>query len=214
MGFEGRRTLGKGGAYRPGSVPLWDVDLEADNIGGLTVMSIREWFQSIRTDVPPATGDTDTVRRIVAELDELDPSRARFLAAFAYVLSRVASADLKISDVETARMVEFLVRLGHLSEAQAILVVEIAKNQNKLFGGTENFLVTRELRDIASDAEREDLLDCLFAISAADDAVSGDEETQIWQIARELGFSHDDYIRVRMAYSSKRTVLRRDEAAR
>ena len=50
--------------------------------------------------------------------------------------------------------------------------------------------------------------------SAADDAVSGEEETQIWQIARELGFSHDEYIRVRMAYSDKRTVLRRDDIAR
>ena len=177
-------------------------------------MSIREWFQTIHQSAAPPSGDTDTVRRIVAELDELDPSRARYLAAFAYVLSRVAGADLEISEVETARMVELLIRLGHLSEAQALLVVEIAKNQNRLFGGTENFLVTRELRSIASDAERADLLDCLFAVSAADGAVSGEEETQIWQIARELGFSHDEYIRVRMAYSDKRTVLRRDDIAR
>lgn len=176
-------------------------------------MSIRQWFQTIRPNAAAPSGDTDTVRRIVAELDELDPSRARYLAAFAYVLSRVAGADLEISDVETARMVQLLIPLGHLSEAQALLVVEIAKNQNRLFGGTENFLVTRELRAIASDAERADLLDCLFAVSAADDAVSGEEETQIWQIARELGFSHDEYIRVRMAYSDKRTVLRRDDTA-
>ena len=137
-----------------------------------------------RADRP---GDTETVRRIVGELDHLDPVRARYLAAFAYVLSRVASADLHISDVETARMVELLVRFGQLPEAQAVLVVEIAKSQNRLFGGTENFLVTREFRDIASDAERETLLDCLFAVSAADDAVSGEEETQIWQIARSSG---------------------------
>jgi len=210
----GRRTRAEGGSHRAGTVPLWDADLEADNIGGLTVMSIREWFQTIRPSAAPPSGDTDTVRRIVAELDQLDPSRARYLAAFAYVLSRVAGADLEISEVETARMVELLIRLGHLSEPQALLVVEIAKNQNRLFGGTENFLVTRELRAIASEAERADLLDCLFAVSAADDAVSGEEETQIWQIARELGFSHDEYIRVRMTYSDKRTVLRRDDIAR
>jgi len=177
-------------------------------------MSIREWFQAIRTTEPTVAGDTDTVRRIVGELDQLDPIRARFLAAFAYVLSRVASADLHVSDVETARMVELLVRVGQLPEAQAVLVVEIAKSQNRLFGGTENFLVTREFRDIASDAEREVLLDCLFAVSAADDEVSGEEETQIWQIARELGFSHQEYIRVRMAYSDKRTVLRHDDERR
>jgi uncharacterized tellurite resistance protein B-like protein len=177
-------------------------------------MSIRDWFQSLRESTPAVAGDTDTVRRIVAELDELAPSRARYLAAFAYVLSRVAGADLDISDVETARMVEIVLQLGHLSEAQAILVVEIAKHQNRLFGGTENFLVTRELRSIASDAERGELLDCLFAVSAADGAVSGEEEAQIWQIARELGFSHDEYIRVRMTYSDQRTVLRRDDRPR
>ena len=38
------------------------------------------------------------MRRIVGELDRLDRERARFLAAFAYVLSRVAAADLDLGD--------------------------------------------------------------------------------------------------------------------
>lgn len=176
-------------------------------------MSFLEWFQAIRAPQPAGVGDTETVRRIVRELDRLDSARARYLAAFAYVLSRVAGADLDISDIETARMIELVVRHGQLPEAQAVLVVEIAKRQNRLFGGTENFLVTREFREIASEAERDTLLDCLFAVSAADDEVTGEEEAQIWQIARELGFSHAEYIRVRMAYSDKRTVLRRDDGA-
>jgi uncharacterized tellurite resistance protein B-like protein len=173
-------------------------------------MSILDWFQSVRSNATVRPGDTDTVRRIVSELDHLDADRARYLAAFAYVLSRVAGADLHISDVETAKMVDVLQRVGHLPEAQAILVVEIARSQHRLFGGTENFLVTREFRQIASDVQREELLDCLFAVSAADDAISGDEEAQIWQIASELGFAHADYIKARLAYSHKRTVLRRD----
>ena len=127
------------------------------------------------------------------------------------MLSRVASADLYISDAETAKMVTLVERIGHLPEAQALLVVQIAKSQNRLFGGTENFLVTREFRDIASDAQRHDLLDCLFAVSAADDEVSGPEEEQIRQIARELGFSHPEYIQARLAYSDKRTVLRKTD---
>jgi uncharacterized tellurite resistance protein B-like protein len=177
------------------------------------VMSIRDWFQSVRGNAPAPPGDTETVRRIVGELDQLEPARARYLAAFAYVLSRVAGADLEISEAETASMNALLQRVGHLPEAQAVLVVEMAKSQNRLFGGTENFLVTREFRDIATDAERRELLECLFAVSAADEAVSGEEETQIWQIARELGFEHDEYIRVRMTYSDKRTVLRQPRPA-
>jgi uncharacterized tellurite resistance protein B-like protein len=154
-------------------------------------------------------GDTETVRRIVGELERMDPSRARFLAAFAYVLSRVASADLKISDDETEKMVEIVQKLGHIPEEQAVLVVAIATNQNKLFGSTEDYLVTREFREIASDEQRIEMLDCLFAVSAADDSITGDEEEQIRQISNELGFTHEDYIQARLAYSDKRSILKR-----
>jgi len=173
-------------------------------------MGLLDWIRSEASKKPSARGDTDTVRRIVAELDKLEPGRARHLAAFAYVLSRVASADLHISEAEMRKIVEILQRVGRLPEQQALLVAEIAKSQNLLFGGTENFLVTREFKEIASDDERRELLDCLFAVSAADDAITGDEEGQIWQIAAELGFQHREYIEARLAYSDKRTVFRRD----
>ena len=171
-------------------------------------MSLLDLLRS-RAAQPSAAGDTDTVRRIVGELDKLDGARARYLAAFAYVLSRVAGADLDISDVETAEMVRLVERVGHLPEAQAIVVVEIAKSQNRMFGGTENFLVTREFREIATDEQRRELLECVFAVAAADQAITGEEEAQIWQIAAELGFRHEEYVQVRLKYSDKRTVFRR-----
>ncbi len=76
------------------------------------------------TERPAASrrGDTETVRRIVSELEALDPARARFLAAFAYVLSRVAHADSHISEDETEKMREIVQTLGHLPDAQALLV--------------------------------------------------------------------------------------------
>jgi uncharacterized tellurite resistance protein B-like protein len=173
-------------------------------------MSLWEWLRS-STSARAASehpGDTETVRRIVGELDRQDPARARYLAAFAYVLSRVAGADLRISEVEVTRMVDLVQRVGHLPEAQALLVVEIAKNQNLLFGGTENFLVTREFNSLASDEQRRELLDCLFAVAAADDAITAEEEAQIHQTASELGFSHQEYVAVRARYADKRTLLR------
>lgn len=158
---------------------------------------------------PHAAGDTETVRRIAAELDELPPERARYLAAFAYVLSRVAGADFGISDEETRAMVALLADDGTLSEAQATLVVEIAKAQNRLAGGTENFLVTREFRYIASEAERRSILDCLFRVAAADSVISASEDAQISQIAGELGFTQLEFVTARLAYSDKRAVLHR-----
>ncbi len=162
-------------------------------------MSILDWVKSLQTSARSDHGDTETVVRIVRELDKLDPQRARFLASFAYVLSRVAGADRVISDVETTTMVDIVTRTGPLPRSQATLVVEIAKNQNKLFGGTEDFLVTREFRNLATDEERRGLLDCLFSVSAADAQISPEENKEMRQIASELGFTHEEYIRARLA---------------
>ena len=153
--------------------------------------------------------DTDTVKLIVGELEALDPARARFLAAFAYVLSRVAHADSNVCVSETAAMREIVQQLGHLSESQAVLVIEIAKSQARLFGGTENFLVTREFRDIATPTERLHLLDCIFAVAAADGAISTIEESQAGQIAKELGFTQPEYASALAVHGEHRSVLQR-----
>ena len=166
------------------------------------------------TAAPTSTGDTETVRRIAGELEALKPERARYIAAFAYILGRVAHADQDISRAETTAMEEIVRGLGHLPEEQAVLVVEIAKSQARLFGGTENFLVTREFNEVASRAQKEELLDCLFAVSAADDSISAVEETQIRQIASELGFTHREYVDARAGYSDQREVMRSFREAR
>lgn len=160
------------------------------------------------TKAEPSEGDTETVRRIVGELEALDRDTARYLAAFAYILSRVANADLDISRDETRRMEQIVHDLGHLPEEQAVLVVEIAKSQNRLFGGTENYLVTREFKHLATPEQRQELLDCLFAVSAADESISIAEEEEIRRIASELGFAHKEYIEARQRYSEYRDVLK------
>ena len=183
---------------------------EHANVG--PAMAILKWLGlsgASETEADAGNAATKTVRRIVSELEALPPDRARYVGAFAYILGRVAHADLDISEVETRKMETVVQELGHLPEAQAILVVQIAKSQNQLFGGTENFLVTREFRDITTEEQRIELLDCLFAVSAADDSISSAEESQIRQIASELGFSHKQYISARSAWSDKREVLKR-----
>jgi uncharacterized tellurite resistance protein B-like protein len=172
-------------------------------------MSILEWLGLKRDAARGDAGDTDTVRRIVGELRTLPAEQARYVAAFAFILARVAHADLVISEEETHKMERIVRDLGHLPAAQAILAVEIAKRQSELTGGTENFLVTRELKEIATREQCRELLDCLFAVSAADDSISGVEETQIRQIASELGFSLEELIEIRSAWNDKREILRR-----
>lgn len=173
--------------------------------------SILDLFRR-RSHEPSGGGDTATVRKIVRALEAMDAERARFVAAFAYLLSRVANADLDISADETRAMEDIVRSFGELPEEQAVLIVEIAKSQNRLFGGTEDFQVAQEFKRLSSREQREELLHCLFAVSAADDEISGDEEAGIRQISDELGFSHREYVEVRTHYNDKRSVMRRIRA--
>ena len=152
--------------------------------------------------------DTDTMRRIAAELEALPETRASHLAAFAYILGRVAHSDSNFSEAETLKMQEIVSGLGRLPEAQAVLVVEIAKNQVRLFGSTENFLVTRRFREMASPDQRVELLDCVFAVSAADQSISVLEEAQAGQIAKELGLNHDEFVAARITYQEHLETLK------
>lgn len=155
------------------------------------------------------TGDTATVRRIVGELDALPPERARFVAAFAFLLGRVANADLDISDEETGVMEQLVREVGELPPEQAVLAVQIAKSQNRLFGSTEGFQVARELKEVSTPEERLHVLECLFAVSAADEEVDSEEERRIRQIADELALSHRQYVEARQTVHEYRTVIRR-----
>ena len=139
-------------------------------------------------DAPAGTGagETATVRRIVARLEALPPDQARYLAGFAYVMSRAAHADLDISDAETRAMERFVVELGGIDESEAVLVVEMAKLQARHHGETEDFVVTREFGRHATLEQKRALLRCCFAVGAADDTIGPDEAGVVNQIAREL----------------------------
>jgi uncharacterized tellurite resistance protein B-like protein len=164
-------------------------------------------FLGVRTPASDAGGETETVRRIAARLESLPPERARHLAAFAYVLARVAHSDLEIDASESAEMERLVRVLGELPEAEAALVVEIAKSQARLLGGTENYVVTREFRRHATPEERARLLECAFAVAAADGSISSVENVECGRIADELGFTREEMLAVRSAFRDKLSVL-------
>jgi uncharacterized tellurite resistance protein B-like protein len=152
--------------------------------------------------------ETETVRRIVQALDRLEPERARLMAAFAYLLGRVAGADLKISDDEVQVMERLIVERCGLDPAQAILVAQMAKTQTLLFGGTENYLVARKFGQIATREQSRGLLECLFAVAAADGSISVVEDNEIRRITNELRLTHEEFIQARSEYHDYLAVLR------
>jgi uncharacterized tellurite resistance protein B-like protein len=147
--------------------------------------------------------DTDTVRRIAAQLERLEPEQARYLAAFAYVLARLANADLRIDETEEEEMRQITRRIAHLSEAESALVVEIAKTQAKTLGGTQDYVVTRQFRELSTREQRGELLQCLYAVAAADGTISSEESAEIVKIGEELGFTRPESTSLRSRYRDK-----------
>src|SRR5262245_57054840 len=154
-----------------------------------------------------SSAETETVRKIVGALDKLEPDRAKFIASFAYVLSRVARADLQISPAETHAMEQIGMEKGGLPEEHAVIVVQMAKTQTMSFGATETDAVTREFNSSARQDENMALLHCLFEASAADQPISSVEDSEIRQIASELKIEHRDFITVRTSYRDHLAVL-------
>lgn len=162
----------------------------------------------IGSDVAGEVRDTETVRRIAAELDALPVAEARYLAAFSYVLARVARADLEISPEETEQMTRLVREWSTLGEAQALLVVQLAKTQAVALGGTENYLVTRQFKELSDRAQRVDLLRCMFAVAAADRNISSIENAEITAIAIELDFTDAEIASIRAGYREQLAVLK------
>jgi len=151
---------------------------------------------------PSATeeAETETVRRIARALEEVDPARRRFLAGFAYVLARAANSDLTVTE-EEARVMEHVVsRIAGLPEAQAVLVVEIARNQAELYGGTEDYLVTREFNQGASAEERHAAVAACFAVASSDGEITAEEYAELTEIAEELDVPRTELNAIRNEY--------------
>ena len=161
---------------------------------------------------PSSGGDgrsSETVRAIVDRLERLDPDRARYIAAFSYVLSRVAHADLGVSAEETLEMERLTRERAGPDGNEATLVVHMAKSRAILFAATENYIVTREFARMATIEQKRGLLDCLFAVSAADGTISGTEESEIRLIVAELDLSRADFIAARAGYLEYVAVLKK-----
>jgi uncharacterized tellurite resistance protein B-like protein len=160
------------------------------------------------TPAPTAAADTETVRRIVGQLEAMPRERARFLAAFAYILTRAAEGDMDVSEAE-AREIEVLVaEQASLPEAQAVLVAEMARHQALLYGGTEDYLVTRQFKELSTDEERLALLRCCYLVSGADDDISIGESDTLQDIAVELDVDRHAVNGIREEFASKLSTIK------
>ena len=162
----------------------------------MPVKSIRAWLGVDR----PEEDEFAPLHETLEALDHLESDRARYLSAFAYLLGRVAHADQHVSREETSAMEALVREHGQLPHDQAMIVVQLAKSSNLLFGGTANFLVARQFYALATYDQKLALMRCLFEVSAADEAISTAEEGEIHRIANELRIDQPDLVALRVAH--------------
>jgi len=162
----------------------------------------------------PATDETESIRRIAGQIEALPIEQRRFIAGFAYVLARAANADLDFSEAELEYMEGAVVEVGHLSKAQAVLVVEMARNMTELYGATEDYVVTREFAKNSTREQREDLLRTAFAVGAADDSITAAESAELNQIGKELMFRADEIDAIRNEFRDQLAAIQAMRAAR
>jgi uncharacterized tellurite resistance protein B-like protein len=167
-------------------------------------MSIWKWLGLDRAEAPR---DVEGVDRIEQALDGLEPTQARYVACFAFILTRSARADHAVTDGEARAMANVIAERGGIPADQASLVVEIARRQALRSGGTDDYIVTREFNALATREQKLALLDCLFAVSAADASILTVEENEIRRVANELKLEHGDYIAVRASHLKHLAVM-------
>jgi uncharacterized tellurite resistance protein B-like protein len=158
--------------------------------------------------------EPESLRRVLAELETLEPDRARYLAAFAYILARVAHADLQVDANELRRMERALIELGDLDEGEARLAVQVAVDQVVAVGGTDNYLVSREFRAMTEKPARLRLMRCLLSVAAADDSITSDESSEVTAIGQELGFGRSEISALRFEFRDKLAVLKKSDTER
>jgi tellurite resistance protein len=174
----------------------------------------REKSQPMVDAQVAAANESESIRRIAGEMEALPIEQRRFIAGFAYVLARAAHADLDFSTVELRFMEQAVIEVGHLSEAQAVLVVEMARNMAELYGATDDYVVTREFTNNSTREQREDLLRTAFAVGAADDSITAAESAELNQIGKELGFRADEVDAIRNEFRDQLAAIQAMRAAR
>jgi uncharacterized tellurite resistance protein B-like protein len=173
-----------------------------------TSVSLIHSLLGLKKPADSSNEDPRAVQAISTRLQTLPEEEARYLAAFAYVLARTAYADLDVSDKEVEAMHGIVQDHTQLGRDHAVLVVDLATTQARTLGGTQDFVVTKLLGQIATPQQRMEVLECILAVAAADDLIIGEEENEIRLISRQMGISDKVFLEALSRYRDKRSVMK------
>lgn len=143
----------------------------------------------------PSAGEiqlADAIRFTAAQIAHMPTGSCEYFDALAFVLSRVAEADCRITSAETRRMELVLQEHASLNPAQAALVVEIARHRKRIADAGRAYCESRHLRRHLDSTESARVLGVLFEVASADGDIADCELAEILQVAAELGFTESE----------------------
>jgi uncharacterized tellurite resistance protein B-like protein len=169
---------------------------------------LRKLGLDVDVDADEGKSEVQALDALEEALAHVQPAEARRIAAFAYLLSRVAHADDDVSDAEREAMQRLLVDRAHLAPEQAAIVMGIATSRIVHVRGTQDYLVSREVAGRATLEEKRALIDGLYAVCAADGLISTVEDNDVRRVASEIDLEHQDVVDIRRRYRDSLAVLK------
>ncbi len=171
-------------------------------------MSLRDLLSTLGLRGGAAAPPADPfLRRLHEQLGRVDAARLEYLAGFAGQLARVANADGGISPAEAEAMTAQLSAHGRLSPDDAAVVVGLARHEFDGLRSLQSHVLSRAINDHATPEDKAVIVDCLYAVAAADHLVSDVEEQEIRRIAEALLVPHRLLMEVRARYRDRLEVL-------
>lgn len=148
------------------------------------------------------------LHQIVEEiLGDQPEEKIKLVTGYAGVLGKVSYADMKMSQVELDRIEVLLKERLGLDGEDAARIVRVMDTDRVTLYSVEDHLYTRLLNDVLSHGEKLDLLTALFAVAAANEAISNLEDNTIRVISKWLLLSHKEFIDARLKYRDHLEVL-------
>ncbi len=123
---------------------------------------------------------------------DLPDEALRKLGLVGGLMAKIAQLDREVTDAELERMIEIIRSYWRLSREEATFVAQVAVSAIDVT--YDIFRMMRELTAFTTVKERQQILDVLFAVAAADGDLSFDETEEIRLIARSLDLTHTDFI--------------------
>lgn len=117
---------------------------------------------------------------------------ARKLALAGGILATLAHVDASVADAERERIVAALEHGWGISHDRAVLVAEAAIEEGK--ANLDQYALTYAFAQSASVEERVRFLDALFAVAAADGAISSDESAEISRITQAIRLEQRHFV--------------------